>query len=94
MSTANWNDIAGLIVASFSILGVLVGVLAWLFRLEFQVRQNKEVNADFKKEIGVLETRVETKVDNLQASMTAILVTMGELKGRMSSQGYDGQNNA
>lgn len=79
------NEAAGFIIAVLTIFGTLVGALAWLLRLEFQVRQSKVDNQAIQTEFNGLETKMETKLETLQSSMNNVLITMGEIKGRMGS---------
>lgn len=89
------NNFFSILLAIFSLLAGLVGIIFWFARLENKSNNNaKAISAlelssterfnEHKADITARDKVMWEKIDALQAGMNQTLVMLGELKGKMN----------
>ncbi len=77
------NNLASIAYSILTVIGIIIGFVAWFIRLESKVTYLEKDHQQHKADVARKDEATIIKLDNMQITLNTVLQKIGELKGRI-----------
>lgn len=80
------NNFFNIVLSVLTILGIMIGAVAWFIRLESEVKFLKNDRSEHRTHLAEKDKVIWEKIDGVQKAMHDVLMAIGELKGKINRE--------